>query len=73
MAANTREAMLRPEFAEVYPQLQPGVWLSAGELSRRLNGIRLEESHFEFKGSWQRGSWTVLRTRSEDSQAADYR
>jgi hypothetical protein len=59
-----REARLRPEFAEKYTGIQPGVWFSAAVLAEKLitrllrEGISDEElpqrvldpTHFEFRG-----------------------
>jgi hypothetical protein len=69
-----REARLRPEFAELYPTLAPGVWLPASDLGRQLllwhlalgrspQGERLmSEEHFEFRGGGQRdGAWINQR------------
>jgi hypothetical protein len=69
-----REALLRPEFAEFYPALQPGVWMPASDLGRQLllwhltagqapdNERLMNEEHFEFRGGTQRnGSWVNQR------------
>jgi hypothetical protein len=57
-----REARLRPEYAALYPGLEPGVWLPATDVGRKLllwhltapaipQGERLmAEEHFEFRG-----------------------
>lgn len=59
-----REARLRPEFAETYLGIQPGVWFSAAGLAEELitrllrEGVSDEElphrvldpAHFEFRG-----------------------
>lgn len=57
-----REARLKAEFAELYPEIEPGVWYPAAMISaRRLARIRsagdagslsrvLDEQHFEFRG-----------------------
>jgi hypothetical protein len=57
-----REARLKAEFAELYPEIEPGVWFPAALISaRRLARIRsagdasslsrvLDEQHFEFRG-----------------------
>ena len=59
-----RRVRVRPEFAQLYPELVPGVWMSAGKAARM---IRLAdptqqrvhdcacrrlmcEAHFEFRG-----------------------
>ncbi|HUR94652.1 MAG TPA: hypothetical protein VMY76_08715 [Gemmatimonadales bacterium] len=61
-----REARLRPEFAERYPGIDPGVWYTAATLAEHLLArfIRhdasdptpsppriLHPGHFEFRGS----------------------
>jgi len=60
-----REARLRPEFADSYPAIEPGVWFTAATLAEHLmrrmlrNGIAaaalpdrvLDSAHFEFRGS----------------------
>ncbi len=75
-----RLVRLRPEFAELYPGLDPGVWETATELAARLlaqhmlqpspgfmlsNRI-LPQEHFEFQGGTARGSRTGLRSRVTD-------
>ena len=58
-----REARLRPEFADVYPELTPGQWEPAARiveavlaryLLQRMTDApserTLDESHFEFRG-----------------------
>ena len=70
-----REARLRPEFADLYPVLQPGVWMTASDIGRQLllwhlatarspRGERLiSEEHFEFRGGGRRsGSWVNQRS-----------
>lgn len=69
-----REARLRPEFAALYPALQPGLWMAASDLGHQLllwhlaagqapEGERLmNEEHFEFRGGSQRnGAWINQR------------
>lgn len=61
---NTREARLRPEFAYLYPGIQPGIWVPARLLvdrevvrqeRRRREGTTggrlrdLNDLHFEFR------------------------
>ena len=71
---NIREARLRPEFADLYPAVEPGVWLAATTVGQQLllwhlakaitpQGERLmAEEHFEFRGGPQvgarNGNWT---------------
>jgi hypothetical protein len=76
----TREARLRPEWTDLYPGIQPGIWTVAASLlplvlrHRVLNegGWEfarriLEDDHFEFRGGRPRDSgWTGLLTRVED-------
>jgi hypothetical protein len=57
-----REARLRPEFADQYPELTPGQWEPAARIAevvlaryllQRMTdapGDRLDENHFEFRG-----------------------
>jgi hypothetical protein len=72
---------LRPEFANLYPGLDPGVWETATELMARLlaqhavqpsPGVMLSnrilpDQHFEFQGGSPRDSaWSGLRSRATD-------
>jgi hypothetical protein len=63
MEFTPREAMLKPEFADRYPPLEPGVWETAAELGAKvllwqvqqqgtdaLSSRILDERHFEFRG-----------------------
>ena len=59
-----REARLRPEFADRYPGIEPGVWFTAATLAEHLDRRRAGEAadgaapgprtlspdHFEFRG-----------------------
>jgi hypothetical protein len=59
-----REARLKPEYAERYPGVEPGVWYTAATLAEHLLGrfLRherasrslperiLDDHHFEFRG-----------------------
>jgi hypothetical protein len=59
-----REARLKPEFADVYPGLEAGVWQPAGRIAEyflarpdelpsattELTSRVLDERHFEFRG-----------------------
>ena len=59
-----RQARLRPEFAHLYPGLEPGQWESAGRVAEAVlanlmlhemaeepaDGRALPEAHFEFRG-----------------------
>ena len=63
MQENIREARLRPEFADLYPGVEPGVWLPATTVGQQLllwhlatavtpQGERLMgDEHFEFRGA----------------------
>jgi hypothetical protein len=74
-----REARLKPEYASLYPGVQPGVWMPASSIGQQLllwhltapatpQGERLMvEGHFEFRGGGKRvGSWINMRTRLAD-------
>ncbi len=71
---NRREARLRPEFAELYPVLEPGVWMPASDIGRQLllwhlataraptDERLISEEHFEFRGGERRsGPWVNQR------------
>ena len=76
----TREARLRPDWAHLYPSLEPDIWHTAATLlpfvlrQRVLHegrwgsaGRILSDDHFEFRGGRSRDSgWTGLLTRVED-------
>ena len=79
MESTAREARLKPEFAERYPQLEAGVWETAAEIGAKvllwqvqqqgtaaLSSRILDGRHFEFRGGWERGQETDLRTRASD-------
>lgn len=70
-----REARLRPEFAELYPVLRPGVWQPASDIGHQLLLWHLatarspaderlfSEDHFEFRGGERRsGAWVNQRS-----------
>jgi hypothetical protein len=74
-----REARLRPQFAQEYPGIEAGVWLSAAELAiklvehtharRRLSLYTrtFDPRHFEFRGGEPVGSRpATARTRTTD-------
>jgi hypothetical protein len=75
-----REARLRPEWSDLYPGVEPGVWHVAAELVPQVLRHRLEgrptweftrrillDEHFEFRGGHPRDlSWTGILTRVED-------
>ena len=75
-----RLVRLRPEYAHLYPGLDPGVWETATELASRLlaqhalqpspgfmlsNRI-LPDEHFEFQGGTPGGFWNGRRMRQTD-------
>ena len=77
-----RLVRLRPEFAGLYPGLDPMVWETATELAAKLlaqhalqpspgsmlNNRVLPEEHFEFQGGMPRGSsWNGRGSRVTDS------
>jgi hypothetical protein len=76
-----REARLRPEWADLYPGVDAGVWHVAAELVPHVLRHRLQnrptweftrrillEEHFEFRGGRPRdASWSGILTRVEDS------
>ena len=79
MQSNIREARLKPEYAALYPGVQPGVWMAASAIGQQLllwhltapatpQGERLmAEEHFDFRGGRKRtGSWINMRTRLAD-------
>jgi hypothetical protein len=79
MEFTAREARLKPEHANEYPQLEAGVWEPAAEMGARvllwqvqqqgtaaLASRILDERYFEFRGGWYRGGTTELRTRASD-------
>ena len=81
MDHSIREARLRPEFAELYPGVQPDVWMPATSLGQQLllwhltspttsHGDRLfDEEHFEFRGGSKRsGPWVDTRARLQKDQ-----
>jgi hypothetical protein len=77
---NIREARLRPEYASLYPGVEPGVWLPATTIGQKLllwhlataatpQGERLmAEEHFEFRGGRGLESRNGARTRAGDQE-----
>jgi hypothetical protein len=74
-----REARLRPEFADVYPELVPGQWEPAARiaevvlarylLQQMTDGLAdraLNETHFEFRGGADDAPPPELRRRAAD-------
>ena len=83
MDSATRHARLRPEFAALYPALEPDVWMTAAEAGAKvlfwqlqqagtsaLGRRILEAAHFDFRGGWTRGE-TELRTRVTDAEQVE--
>ncbi|MGH7508844.1 MAG: hypothetical protein ACREMZ_05195 [Gemmatimonadales bacterium] len=78
MQGNIREARLRPEYADLYPALEAGVWLPATAVGQKLllwhlaksvtpTGERLmDDEHFEFRGGLPHGARDGARTRVSD-------
>lgn len=76
-----REARLRPEWADLYPDVEPDVWHVAAELVPRVLRYRLRnqgtwefirrillDDHFEFRGGRPRdATWTGVLSRVEDA------
>lgn len=75
-----REARLRPEWAHLYPGLEPGVWMVAQGLVPLVLRHRMQEQpsweftrrilvdeHFEFRGGRSRArTWNGVLTRVDD-------
>ncbi len=83
MEFTAREARLKPEYAERYPHLEPGVWETAAEIGAKvllwqvqqqgtaaLASRILDEEHFEFRGGTPRErNEAGARTRRADRSA----
>ena len=73
-----REGRLRPEYADLYPGLKAGRWLSLRKLLKRLHRHRdsvsreMLQEHFEFQGGLgsRNPAWPLLRQREDDVPAA---
>jgi hypothetical protein len=74
-----REAKLRPEYAPLYPAIEPGVWIRASDIGRQLLLWHLtaasvpdadrvmSEEHFEVRGGHHRDvALGEQRTRAAD-------
>ncbi len=83
MEGTIREARLRPQYAALYPALEPGTWQPATAIGRQLllwhltapslpdNERLMSEEHFEFRGGAPRdGPDGGARTRSADMRQA---
>ena len=78
--AEVREARLRPEFAQLYPGVEPGTWQDAAALSEQmlsghvlrpspgymLSDRVLAKEHFEFRGGNRDSRPRIARTRRTD-------
>jgi hypothetical protein len=78
---SVREARLKPEWANLYPGILPGVWGVAAELVPQVLRHRLQdrptweftrrildEEHFEFRGGRPRDTtWSGILSRVEDA------
>jgi hypothetical protein len=76
-----REARLRPEWADLYPGVQPDIWYVAAELVPQVLRYRMRDQgawdfsrrilvddHFEFRGGRPRDStWTGVLSRVDDA------
>src|SRR5215210_4421006 len=79
-----REVRLRPEFAEEYPGISPGVWMSARELAknllarvhaRRNQGLytrTFDPRHFEFRGGEPRPRPRLTRSTDHSMSAGPF-
>ncbi len=79
-ASPVREAKLKPEFAHLYPNVEPGVWLIAATVAEYLLSriaiqggpdpqieVRvLNDEHFEFRGDGAGVGRVGKRTRATD-------
>ena len=80
-AMAVRESRLRPEWADLYPGVQPDVWHLAAELVPQVLRHRMQnqgtweftrrillDDHFEFRGGRARdATWTGILSRVEDA------
>jgi hypothetical protein len=78
--SGVREARLRPDYAERYPGIEPGIWFNAATLAEHLERRRAREGdeapagpralspeHFEFRGGERPvGIRAVLGRRQND-------
>jgi hypothetical protein len=77
LPVSVRQARLKPEYAEEYPGLTAGVWISATELAQKLieraharrregrHTRTFDPTHFEFRGGLEKPR-RGLRTRKTD-------
>jgi hypothetical protein len=73
MAGDVRECRLRPEYAHLYEEIPPGVWMPAHEVARALiRRLNLDPRghdphHFEFRGGEAPADRPAgMRTRQDD-------
>ncbi len=83
MSTDEREVRLRPEFAQTYAEIPPGLWLPAAEIAermvRRASAARrlsihqrtLDPKHFEFRGGATELRPPGVRTRVHDRSSRD--
>jgi len=78
--SEVREARLRPEFAALYPGVEPGAWQDAVGIAEQLLSEHLlrpspgymlsdrvlAKEHFEFRGGEAPGRPRIARTRRTD-------
>ncbi|MBA2627871.1 MAG: hypothetical protein H0U85_07645 [Gemmatimonadales bacterium] len=72
-----REALLKPEYASLYPEMVPGVWQAAADIAAQVM-VRMQqgdahfehrimnEQHFEFRGGLPTGVRRGVRSRLAD-------
>jgi hypothetical protein len=78
-----REARLRPEFADRYPDVPAGLWMPAADMGAalllahlhsasppRLGSRLMDERHFEFRGGGSRDVIPHPRTRHGEGGVA---
>ena len=77
-SVSVREARLKPEYADEYPGLTPGVWIAATELAQKLierayvrrregrHTRTFDPTHFEFRGGALGPRPRSTRTRKGD-------
>lgn len=76
MVASQREARLRPEYANLYPNVPAGIWMPAADMGvallraqlaattpARLGSRLMDEAQFEFRGGRPRAPDTSVRSR----------
>jgi hypothetical protein len=83
VSGTEREARLRPEYAELYGELAPNLWMPARELAailvqraRIARGLSLHQRtldprHFEFRGGAPERRPPGQRTRRTDAPGGD--